>query len=643
MNSVNDHQKMSDKSLAYRLGIYISLAVMGVFIIFMFLLVNFHIRNRKLSNEDKAKVLNSNIIRDIRDRLIQTEALARQVQLQSDFYLRHDGIPELLTDILDEYEFLECVEIRFSGSSGLWKDSLYVAIRENGKSVFTTEMDVVSTFPDEKTWQNYLPDPGVESWSEPFRTGPENKIVTLYNYPFQIRDSAQNSMLSATYRCVVSIGFFRNLINQTRIWDKGYAFLVSPAGTYMTYPLPEYELKRNMYDVFKDRKIVSDSSLINNFMAGKTGPIVVRPPVLGFKKAWTFSTPVHHNDWLLVFTVPFSELYRDIAPLLITMSIVMLVVVIAIFLLVFSIARKVMEPLSQISSELHSFSIEVLDQKFPIRNETLALQKSLQMLQERYERHKKFEAEVNTLGKKFVSDLQLASEIQHNIIPPTGSYSLPDSNIRIHTVFRPAEYVSGDLYDFFMIDERHLLITMGDVSGGGIPAALFMGVAQTYIRSNASLKTAKDIVNQVNIQLCKNNSNQFFLTLFLGILDIRTKTFHYCNAGHSPALVCSGKNHVRELTSRHGLPLGLYPEKAYGESVVSFEKGESLILYTDGITEHINDAGELFGVDSFIRLVEQIQDKTPEMLAEQIMESIDTYGKGVLQHDDLSLMVVNYG
>jgi sigma-B regulation protein RsbU (phosphoserine phosphatase) len=412
---------------------------------------------------------------------------------------------------------------------------------------------------------------------------------------------------------------------------------------YMTYPMPKYELKRNLHDVFKDQKIVTDSSLINAFMAGKTGPIVVFPPVLQFKKAWSFSTPVHYNGWLLVFTVPISELYKDISPLLITMSFIMLGVVVAIFLLVFSIARKVMEPLSRISRELHSFSIEMLDQKPSIRNETLALQKSLQMLQERYERHKNFEAEANRLGNKFVADLRLASEIQHNIIPPSGSYSLPNSNIRIQTVFRPAQYVSGDLYDFFMIDEKRLLITIGDVSGGGIPAALFMGVAHTYIRSNASLKIPKDIVNQINKQLCKNNANQFFLTLFLGILDISNKTFHYCNAGHSPALVTSGKDRIMELKDQHGLPLGLYPDKEYGESVAAIEKGECLILYTDGITDHLNEAGEFYGTDSLIRLIEQIKDKSPEILVKQIIESVDAFGSGVVQHDDLSLMVVSYG
>jgi len=546
-----------------------------------------------------------------------------------------------LSGILEEYEFLESVEVIFHGSIGYLKDTVYTAFLQNGKPAFTAGNSINSIYFDEEELRKLLPDPNSDGWSEPFRTGRDKKIVSVFNYPFINRDSIRGTYSSGSLRLVVSIGYFRNLINETRIWKNGYAFLASPKGTYMTYPIAELELKRNFHDVFRDKRVVTDSSLINAFMDGKSGPMVVYPPVLNYRKAWTFSTPLHDNGWLLVFTVPFSELYKDIVPLLITMSCIMILVVLAIFFLVFSIAKKVTAPLSRISRELHSFSIDVLEQKSSIRNETRALQKSLEILQERYERHKQFEAEADIKGKKFIADLKLASEIQHSIIPPTGNYSLPNSNISIHTVFRPAQYVSGDLYDFFMIDEKRLLIAMGDVSGGGIPAALFMGVAHTYIRSNASYKIAKDIVSQVNKQLCKNNTNQFFLTLFLGILDISTGRLTFCNAGHSPALFSSGNGQVRELIDQHGVPLGLFPDKEYGETAVLFERGECLILYTDGITDHINKAGEFFGIHGFISLVRQIVDKSPEGLVNRIMESVDTFGNGVLQNDDLSLMVVS--
>ena len=301
-----------------------------------------------------------------------------------------------------------------------------------------------------------------------------------------------------------------------------------------------------------------------------------------------------------------------------------------------------MEPLTKISDELHNFSIEILEHPQETKNETVALQKSLERLQDRYEKHKKYEAEVAQRGSKFLSDLALASEIQQSIIPQTGNYSLQNSGISIHTVFRPAQYVSGDLYDFFMIDNKRLIITMGDVSGGGIPAALFMGVAHTYIRSNALHETSKEIVSQVNKQLCKNNANQFFLTLFLGILDISDGILNYCSAGHTPSILYSANGTMQELDNQHGLPLGLYPEKEYSDTSIDINKGDYLILYTDGVTEHINEAGEFYGVHSFYSLLNQLKDKTPEEIATMIMKSVDRFGSGVTQHNDLSLMVVKF-
>jgi phosphoserine phosphatase RsbU/P len=134
------------------------------------------------------------------------------------------------------------------------------------------------------------------------------------------------------------------------------------------------------------------------------------------------------------------------------------------------------------------------------------------------------EAESKEQSQRFQRDLLMASEIQKSIIPPQGLWKLNTSGISLFSVFRPANVVSGDLYDFFMIDEKHLLITIGDASGSGVPAALFMGVAHTFIKSFSTGKSARLIVRKVNKELCRNNSNQFFLTLFLCILNIEDGT-----------------------------------------------------------------------------------------------------------------------
>ncbi len=342
----------------------------------------------------------------------------------------------------------------------------------------------------------------------------------------------------------------------------------------------------------------------------------------------------------MAFVMPTSELYHDLNLLLLKMILVSIGVAALLFYLVFTISRRILRPLSTVSRELASFSIEKLDPVSGELNETISLQKSLALLQKRYEKSQQSESEFLRRRAKHREDLQLASEIQQAFIPPQGNHLVPGTGVTIHSVFRPLHVVSGDLYDFFMIDDTKLLFTIGDVSGGGIPAALFMGVANTYIKSNAFAGSAKDIVNQVNMLLCRNNSNQFFLSLFLGILDVEEKTLNYCNAGHTPSFFMSHAGKVKELGDPHGLPLGLYPERSYKDSVIHMGKGDTLILYTDGVTEQLSEDGDFFGVDNFYRLFDIMKDKTPDEIAEIIIGSVNNFAGATPQSDDLSILVL---
>jgi phosphoserine phosphatase RsbU/P len=130
--------------------------------------------------------------------------------------------------------------------------------------------------------------------------------------------------------------------------------------------------------------------------------------------------------------------------------------------------------------------------------------------------------------------------------------------------------------------------------------------------------------------------------LFMGILDIQKGVLNFCNAGHSPTFLLSGSGNVKELNDQHGLPLGLYPQRDYKDSTVSIHKGDTLVLYTDGITEHVNESGEFFGVDGFFKLFNQIKNNSPEEIARLIMDDVDKFGGDVSQSDDLTLMVLSY-
>ncbi len=630
---------MSNKPLAYPLGIYISSAVLMVYALFIVWAYNYNYRLAKEYAESKAMLLNSTIATQVRERIISTQEIASNIVTQLPFYQQHDETRKFFLGILDKYPHI-------------WSIRLHVD--PSGKTASPLDFNITKTDPSKFSPANSTPydnclDNELRSgekpwreephWSEPYQCGDNQHILSVYCLPFSQKDSVGKTILSGYVACQLSLNFLQGVIEKTKIGEKGYAFLVSSSGTYITHPKKEFILRQNIFNLPLKVFPGDSADLAENFMTGLK-PVITFPIVLDYAKAWAYPTRIPVNGWVLAFVMPFSELYRDLNLLLLKMILVSIGVAALIFFLVFGISRRIMRPLSSISQELASFSIEKLDSEPGKGNETVSLQKSLAHLQKRYEKTRQSESDSSLRRAKHRADLQLASEIQQTFIPPQGNHKVPSTGITIHSVFRPLQMVSGDLYDFFMIDDTKLLIAIGDVSGGGFPAAIFMGIADTYIKSNAFAGSAKDIVSQVNMLLCKNNSNQFFLSLFLGILDIKEKTLNYCNAGQTPSFFISHAGKVKELGDPHGLPLGLYPDRSYKDTYIHMGKGDTLIMYTDGVTEQLNEAGEFFGVDNFYLLFDAMKEKTPEEIAGIIIGAVNDFAGATAQIDDLSLLVL---
>ena len=215
-------------------------------------------------------------------------------------------------------------------------------------------------------------------------------------------------------------------------------------------------------------------------------------------------------------------------------------------------------------------------------------------------------------------------------------------DIDLWAEYLPANIISGDLYDFFFIDNDNLIFTIGDVSGKGIPAAIFMSISQTIIKSNFSNRLAKTIVNKANKELYTNNQHQFFLTLFLGILNTKTGRFNYCNAAHSCAFVLKATGELIELVKSHGMPLGLYPEKNYTDSETELKTGDSVILVTDGIIDQVNHDNQHFGMERLKEIITTAHGLKSKPTIDLILEKMSEFKNESLQSDDITIMVIKY-
>jgi sigma-B regulation protein RsbU (phosphoserine phosphatase) len=241
------------------------------------------------------------------------------------------------------------------------------------------------------------------------------------------------------------------------------------------------------------------------------------------------------------------------------------------------------------------------------------------------------------------SELRIARDIQMSMVPGRSPKFPEHPEIELHAVLKPARDIGGDLYDYFMVDGNRLFVVIGDVSGKGVPAALFMAVTMTLLSAEAGRDRSPDeVLSRVNTELCRRNDSGMFVTVFMGVLDLRDGRFSYCSGGHNPPFRVTVGGDVLALEGPHGLVLGVIPESGYGLGSLVLGAGDSLLLYTDGVTEAMDPQGDFFGEERLTAHLARCGGATPEELCGDLLAEVDRFASGAAQSDDITLVALRY-
>ena len=248
------------------------------------------------------------------------------------------------------------------------------------------------------------------------------------------------------------------------------------------------------------------------------------------------------------------------------------------------------------------------------------------------------------IAEKNRAELEFAREVQTAVLPSGSLTGHGEFGCTVLGYMRPAREVGGDFYDYFLIGEDKLGFVIADVSGKGIPAALFMMRAMTLI-SNFVLegKSPAEALQRANVELCENNDKGMFVTVWLGILELQTGTLEFANAAHNPPLLKkSGEPfaYMDHKTYRRGLVLAGLPETRYRNNVISLGRGDMLFLYTDGVTEAANTKMELYGEQRLLACLEANFMLEQEDLIREVRADIDRFAAGMEQYDDITMLVL---
>ena len=252
-------------------------------------------------------------------------------------------------------------------------------------------------------------------------------------------------------------------------------------------------------------------------------------------------------------------------------------------------------------------------------------------------------SKVTAEKERIGAELDIAKHIQASMLPCIFP-AFPDrKEIDIYATMDPAKEVGGDFYDFFMVDERHLAIVMADVSGKGVPAALFMVIGKTLIKDHTTPdRDLGKVFSAVNNMLCEANSEGLFITAFEGVLDLVTGEFNYVNAGHEMPYICKAGGNFEAYKIRPGFVLAGMEDMRYKAGTMQLEVGDKIFQYTDGVTEATNINNELYGMDRLGVILNKVKNGTPHEILPAVKRDIDEFVGEADQFDDITMLCLEY-
>ncbi|MGB5822736.1 MAG: SpoIIE family protein phosphatase [Proteocatella sp.] len=247
-----------------------------------------------------------------------------------------------------------------------------------------------------------------------------------------------------------------------------------------------------------------------------------------------------------------------------------------------------------------------------------------------------------TAKERMETELRVARQIQENMLPKNFDLG-SQKPVSLYGLMRAAKQVGGDFYDFFFTEKEKLCVVIGDVSGKGVPAAMFMAMAKAYVKELAITGLpVNEILNKTNSLLCSNNENEMFVTLYVGILDLTNGRFDFCDAGHNPAILCKSDGSISNIPSKKGFVVGGIDGYPYQANTTYLNKGDLVFTYTDGITEAHNMNSELYHETRLFKYLKTLENKDPQSICMAVLGDVDEFSKEVDQFDDMTMLAFVY-
>ena len=434
-----------------------------------------------------------------------------------------------------------------------------------------------------------------------------------------------------------------------------FYFIIDHDGTYIAHPDSGYVIRKNYFELAKATNDTIDDYVGRQMVAGKEGIFKDKEDNgchfdffdLESSEVYMFYMPIEHTNWSIAMAVA----RYSIDALAIGFGFIFLILI-GLALLVVRlvgkfVAKRVTRPLGQLAASAD----EVAKGNFNAPLPQLKHYDEIHLLRDSFEEmqhsltHYIDELKDTTASKAAIeNELKVAHDIQMSMLPKTFPPYPERDDIDIYGSLTPAKDVGGDLFDFYIRNEK-LFFCVGDVSGKGVPASLVMAVTRSLFRNiSAHVAEPDEIVRTLNNAMAEGNDTNMFVTLFVGVLDLATGLLEYCNAGHNYAMLIG--NLVSTLPCDPNLPIGVMPDMTFTKQQLTIEPETTIFLYTDGLNEAEDPNHVLFGVQRIIRIAELMVKEgknDPTAIINEMIEGVHRFVDDAEQSDDMTILAIKYG
>jgi sigma-B regulation protein RsbU (phosphoserine phosphatase) len=474
-------------------------------------------------------------------------------------------------------------------------------------------------------------------WTDPYcDVGAGNIVMCTCSAPFE-RDGAFCGVATVD----VSLADLRAEMAAVKIGG-GYCAIVGQDGVFVSHPNEALIMRETMFSLAEWYQAPEYAELGKKMISGESGMMRIRDFRTSEPK-WVVYAPIPSCHWSFAAVMPEKELLAPVYAELQRNSLLLLGEMGLVVLLILLTAIHITRPIGRLAKTVHEVAqgnLDIQATDIHTRDEIGEFAQAFNKMVRDLKAHVEALTRETAAREAVESEIRIARNIQTSLLPRTFPPFPNRKEFDLHAVNAAAKQVAGDFFDFYFITQDSLFITIADVSGKGVPAALFMAVTRTLLKNLAQSGLGPaEVLKRANALLVADNDESMFVTLFVGLYDTKTGRLQYANGGHNPPYLLDMQGNVLSVCKATGSIVGVIEGQDFGQEEIKIEVGNELVLYTDGVTEAHAEGGELFGEKRFEKLLSQHVGEKVERLCDIIVKTVNEYQKGN-QYDDITLLVL---